>query len=89
MNRYLTRTSTGKGSVNEFRSTLADQQRTLMPRAEVEVLVNSMNERIAGLKQQIDTLQSERQGIKGGWGYAVGVVGFVLAVLALMKFMVK
>lgn len=75
--------------VNEFRATLADQQRTLMPRAEVEVIVNSMNERIADLKRQIDTLQSERAGIKGGWGYAVGVVGFVLLILSLMRFMVK
>jgi len=75
--------------VNEFRATLADQQRLLMPRAEVEVIVNSMNERIADLKQQLDTLKAERQGIKGGWGYAVGVVGLVLAILSLMRFMVK
>jgi len=75
--------------VNEFRATLADQQRLLMPRAEVEVIVNSMNERIGELKRQIDTLQSERQGIKGGWGYAVGVVGLVLVILSIMRFMVK
>jgi len=76
-------------SVNEFRSTLADQQRTLIPRAEVEVLINSINERISDLKQQLDTLKAERQGIKGGWGYAVGVVGLVLVILSIMRFMVK
>lgn len=75
--------------VNEFRATLADQQRLLMPRAEVEVIVKAMTERTNDLKQQLDTLKAERQGIKGGWGYAVGVVGFVLAILALMRFMAK
>lgn len=69
--------------VNEFRATLADQQRLLMPRAEVEVIVNSLNERIATLKERLDALQAERAGIKGGWGYAVGVVGLVMIIISI------
>lgn len=69
--------------VNEFRATLADQQRLLMPRAEVEVIVNSLNERISTLKERLDALNSERTGIKGGWGYAVGVVGLVLIIISI------
>lgn len=71
--------------VNEFRATLADQQRLLMPRAEVEVIVLAMNERIAVLTKQLDALNSERTGIKGGWGYAVGVVGLVLIIISIVR----
>jgi hypothetical protein len=66
-------------SVNEFRATLSDQQRNLIPRSEVEVTVRGLTEKITTLQNQMERLQAERAGIKGGWGYAVGVVGLVLA----------
>ncbi len=78
-------------SVNEFRGTLDQQQRTLIPRSEVDVLVRGIEEKIAQTTKQLDELKtafaamnSERAGIKGGWGYAVGIVGFVLAVGSLI-----
>lgn len=67
-------------SVNEFRGTLDQQQRTLIPRSEVDVLVRGLDEKIAQLTKQMDQLSAERLGIKGGWGYAVGAAGFVLLV---------
>lgn len=72
--------------VNEFRSTLSDQQRTLIPRAEVEVIVLGLNEKIATLEKQADKFHSEKTGVRGGWGYAVGGLGLVLSLLALLKF---
>lgn len=66
-------------SVNEFRKTLDDQQRTLMPRQESDRAFQSLTDKFTSLKEQIDGLLSERAGVKGGWGYAVGVVGFLLA----------
>jgi hypothetical protein len=77
-------------SVNEFRATLDNQQRTLIPRSEVAVMIQGVEEKIANLTKQFDLLQSEKRerrseekGIQGGWGYAVGVVGFVLAIISL------
>ena len=72
--------------VNEFRATLADQQRTLMPRAEVDVIVRSINEKLARLENTNVARQGESTGIKGGWGYAVGVFGLVLAILSMVSF---
>ena len=40
-------------AVNEFRATLADQQRNLMPRNEVDILIRSLNEKIDGAIQGI------------------------------------
>ncbi len=69
--------------VNEFRATLADQQRTLIPRAEVEVMVKAITEKINALTAQVSDLNAERRGIRGGWGYAVGVAGLVLTLFSL------
>jgi hypothetical protein len=70
-------------SVNEFRKTLDDQQRTLMPRAESDRAMQALAEKLVSLKEQMDALLAERAGVKGGWGYAVGVVGFLLALGSL------
>lgn len=65
--------------VNEFRAALADQQRTLMPRSEVEVTIKAISERLSALKDTVDARTNERRGLTGGWGYAVGAIGFLLA----------
>lgn len=70
-------------SVNEFRKTLTDQQQTFMPRAETTVMVGGFVQRLQALKEQMDALVSERAGVKGGYGYAVGIVGFVLTLISL------
>lgn len=72
-------------SVNEFRKTLADQQVTFMPKAEASVVTSSQNTKIQDLKDEVSRLVNERVGIKGGWGYAVGVVGLLLALLGLWR----
>ena len=70
-------------AVNEFRSTLADQQRNLIPRSEVDVVVVAISEKIADLQKRVDAQQSERRGVQGGWGYAIGVIGFVAMLMGL------
>lgn len=72
--------------VNEFRQTLADQQRTLLPRAEFAEVVKSINEKLARLESINTAWQAEAGGIKGGWGYAVGVLGLILTILSLVSF---
>jgi hypothetical protein len=83
-------------SVNEFRGTLDSQQRTLIPRSEVSVLVDGLNEKINGLAKIVDEqkavitkLQAERQGVVGGWGYAAGLIGVLLALGSLIVMGIK
>lgn len=75
-------------SVNEFRGTLDQQQRTLIPRSEVQEVRNALDIEIKNLTKIIDEMKAkqnertaERRGVQGGWGYAVGAVGLVLALL--------
>lgn len=76
-------------SVNEFRGTLDNQQRTLIPRSEVDVIARGITDKIIDLTKTIDRMQAERQGIKGGYGYAVGIVGLVLTIVTLIAFGLK
>jgi hypothetical protein len=76
-------------SVNEFRGTLDNQQRTLIPRSEVDVMVRGLDEKIGNLTKQMDQLQAERKGIMGGWGYAAGLAGLVLTLFSLVMVLWK
>jgi len=86
--------------VNEFRATLADQQRLLIPRQEVDVIIKGLegkltiaNTQIADLSTRFIALSSgstgQAAGTKEGWGWAVGIVGLVLAVLSVVGMFVR
>ena len=76
-------------SVNEFRKTLTDQQQTFMPRAQVDEISKAITDKLAVVTKQVDGLITERLGIKGGWGYAVGVIGIVIAIVSIIAVFVK
>jgi hypothetical protein len=65
-------------SVNEFRGQLADQAATFMPRAEAEQRMSALGEKLDDLKG------SSRAGAHTLWGYLVGAVGVVAAIVALV-----
>lgn len=69
--------------VNEFRAALDNQQRTLIPRSEVDVMFRGLERSIADIVKQQDAQTAERIGVRGGWGYAVGLIGFVIAILTI------
>jgi hypothetical protein len=75
--------------VNEFRAALDSNQRNLMPRPEAERAAQVLSEKIFEVSRVVDRLQSERAGIRGGWGYAVGVFGFVLALLSVISIVMQ
>jgi len=87
-------------SVNEFRATLADQQRTLMPRAETETLFKNIGEKIESIQtalvEKISVLErslnvgsGQKSGVKEGWGYAVGAIGLLLAIVSVIVWVTK
>jgi hypothetical protein len=82
-------------SVNEFRGTLADQQRTLMPRAEAEAILRSLEVKldsaVGTLTEKIETISKAQlatvslgSGVQFGWQYSVAIIGFILAVLGIV-----
>ena len=71
-------------SVNEFRNTLSDQQRNLMPRQEAENRLNALAEKIGVLEGFRTETLSRGVGTKEGWGQSASAVALVVSVLALL-----
>jgi acyl-CoA reductase-like NAD-dependent aldehyde dehydrogenase len=84
-------------AVNEFRETLADQQRSLMPRAETEALMKamdaklevalkSMQERTDQNAKHLATMEDRSLGTSNGWQWAVLVVGLFFSLVGVLAF---
>ncbi|HLG40291.1 MAG TPA: hypothetical protein VI461_11515 [Chitinophagaceae bacterium] len=71
-------------AVNEFRATLADQQRNLMPRNEVEILVKGISDRIKKIENIILLSQGKGTGISTSWGFIVGGIAIISGMIALV-----
>jgi hypothetical protein len=67
-------------SINEFRGTLSDQARTLMPRAEAEAQFKVLNEKLEAINARLSARENQSQGLAAGWGYVVGFVGVATAI---------
>lgn len=86
--------------VNEFRQALGDTSRLQMPRLEAENLMKALNEKMEaadkGIAARLDAVtntvvgsQGRTSGVHSGWGYAVGAVGLMIAVVTLVMAMKK
>lgn len=71
-------------AVNEFRATLADQQRNLMPRNETELLIKALNEKIDSLNLTTISRQSQSVGQKEGIGIITGVAVLVSIIVGVL-----
>lgn len=75
--------------VNEFRNTLSDQQRTFVPRNEIEILIRGLNDKIDALNSTTIAKQGEKVGIGQGWAWAVAIVSLVIAAYAIIESVLK
>lgn len=82
-------------SVNEFRGQQKDIIATFMPRAEFDAFRRTYSEQhallrdryaeeISELKGRLDKTEGKGAGLNAGWGYLLGAVGVVGAVIAIL-----
>jgi hypothetical protein len=87
-------------AVNEFRAQLGDQARTLMPRAEAEVLFKGIatrfeaeNKVVGDLDARVIAMRSEQngsgQGFKSGWALALGVGTLITLIIGIAAFFIS
>lgn len=62
---------------NEFRGTLSDQARLLMPRLEAEQSVRTMTEKIDVLTSRVNARDDRGAGMHQGWLWLVGALGAI------------
>jgi hypothetical protein len=63
----------------------AEQQRTLMPRAEAESRLAALAEKVGVLESFRTEALSKGVGAKESYGWIIGIVGFVLTILSLIS----
>jgi len=71
--------------VNEFRSTLSDQQRTLMPRAESEIRMKAIEDKVVLLEQGLIERRGRGEGLSLGWSVLLGLAGLTGVIFGLLK----
>lgn len=69
--------------VNEFRASLNDQSRLLMPRAETEQIIRALDAKITSLQDRVDARDNRGVGMGALAGWIVAGVTLCGAVLAL------
>lgn len=72
-------------SVNEFRNTLSDQARLLMPRSETEQALKGLSDKIDTLTIRINQRDDRGRGMGDVWGYLVGAVGFLALIVSFFR----
>lgn len=70
-------------AVNEFRGNLKDQQDTFITKTEVKTRLDFLEEKITSLQNRQIATAAKAEGTSRLWGIIVGVVGLVIAALAI------
>lgn len=84
VNKAETATEKRFESVNEFRSQLADQSRTFIPRLEVEGLLKSMNDKISDLAKLIEKIDNQKSGASLMLAYIISGICALTAVISII-----
>lgn len=66
-------------SVNEFRQSLDDQSRTLMPRSEAEARFKAIEDKTANNTQVLQSIQASDEGASSTWALVAAVIFFIIA----------
>jgi hypothetical protein len=74
-------------SVNEFRSTLADSARLLMPRSETEQSLKSLSDKIDSLTARYNARDDERRGSGQNWVLIAAVVAVLANIASVIYYM--
>jgi hypothetical protein len=71
-------------SVNEFRSALADNFRTLMPRSESEQALKALTEKLDALTVRVNSRDDRNRGMSALWGIVAGGIGLLIATISIV-----
>lgn len=71
-------------SVNEFRSQLADQSRTFVPRREIEATVKNLSSRLTDVVEKQNRSSDQKKGSDVAWAYIISLAAVAISLIALI-----
>lgn len=75
-------TDAWKASANEWRGAMGDRERNFVHRSEKEAL----EKELAALTSRLDRIDGRSGGLNAGWGYLLGAISLISALLAIAAF---
>lgn len=75
--------------VNEFRASLNDQSRLLMPRSEFEQVIKAMAEKLDDAAKRINSRDDQGKGASGLWVFIIGAISLMSAIAAIVGMVAK
>lgn len=76
-------------SVNEFRSTLKDQQATFPTRSEVDQQFKAITDKVDTIQTRLDRSEGRARGYSSSWGYLVGAAGLTLTAISIVALIIR
>lgn len=70
-------------NANEWRGAMSDRDRQLPSRREVEQSTKAIEARLTGVENFIQSQQGRSTGLAAGWGYLIGAVGLLSALVTV------
>lgn len=70
--------------LNELRGMANDQQRTFIPRAEIDIINKTLSDRLDKIENRMVALESEKSGSAKGVSWVVAIFGGVLGIAGLI-----
>jgi hypothetical protein len=72
-------------SVNEFRETLSDQQRTFVLKSEVDYRFAAIEEKLTLATATLIETRGKGNGMNAAWGYIIGAAGLLAALASVIS----
>jgi hypothetical protein len=72
-----------RDSANEWRQAMDDREVKFMPRTEYTSAHQALIDRLGAMESRITKIESTGAGLKQGWGYLVGAIGFLGALVGI------
>ena len=71
-------------SVNEFRATLADQASNFVNKNTADARFSALEEKVNSVYDRLNAMQAQGQGSADTWGWLIGIVGVLIALVSAM-----
>ena len=73
-----------RNNANEWRSAMTDREKNFMSRDQADSQFDALEKQLVDLKKSRDASEGRMGGLSAGWGYLVGAVGLVGALISII-----
>ncbi len=70
--------------MNEFRNSLKDQSNSFIPRSEINIIINKINDDIRGLREFRSALEGKASSTSVYISYIIAILGIIIGIIGIL-----